>query len=85
MSEPRGTIRALTAIETQDEAYEAAGAIFDALLTDGRMDDELGNYAELAPVEIARRGDGSIEIVVCAIRSGSSIVGAPDERVLINA
>ena len=80
MSEIRGTVRVLNAIKSPEEAYEACGAVIDALLSDGLMDDHLGDYAELAPVEIARREDGQVDTVVCVTR----VAGAQDERVLVS-
>ena len=78
MSEIRGTVRVLNAIKSPEEACEA---VIDALLSDGLMDDHLGDYAELAHVEIARREDGQVDTVVGVTR----VAGAQNERVLVSA
>jgi hypothetical protein len=68
MNAAHPSIGMMRRISSPAEQNEAAGFVLDCILSNGMIDDPLGDSAALRPTDVVRDSDGKLLFVLCAVR-----------------
>jgi hypothetical protein len=68
MNSTHSSIGMMRRITSDAEHNEAAGFVLDCILSNGMIDDPLGDSAALRPTDVVRDSEGKLLFVLCAVR-----------------